>query len=143
MDCHPSRLIGTPTSAIPTIFTKDALPYTTLPIYPGLGQAPNILACIAGGLVPSRLGQSIVKIFWQLTAFISYHAVQHACPACLNNLRNNFVGSIHFSTSINEKQVSADADGPARRTTSRPIAHHAVQCWTLSVINRRRSLVDC
>ena len=51
MDCHPSRLIGVPISAIPTIFTQDALPYTTLPIYPGLGQAPNMLACIPGGLV--------------------------------------------------------------------------------------------
>jgi len=30
---------------------QDALPYTTLPIYPGLGQAPNMLACIPGGLV--------------------------------------------------------------------------------------------
>ena len=27
MDCHPSRLIGGPTSAIPTVFTQDALPY--------------------------------------------------------------------------------------------------------------------
>jgi len=25
----------------------DALPGTTLPIYPGLGQAPNMLACIS------------------------------------------------------------------------------------------------
>ena len=50
MDCHPSRLIGAPTSAILTIFTQDALPYTTLPFYRGLGQAPNMLACIPGGL---------------------------------------------------------------------------------------------
>jgi len=33
-------------TSIPTIFTQDALPYTTLPIYTGLGQAPNMLACI-------------------------------------------------------------------------------------------------
>jgi len=32
MDCHPSRLIGAPISTIPTIFTPDALPDTTLPI---------------------------------------------------------------------------------------------------------------
>ena len=51
MDCHPSRLIGALISAIPTIFTPDAIPDTTLPIYPGLGQAPNMLACIPGGLV--------------------------------------------------------------------------------------------
>jgi len=46
----PSRLIGAPTSAIPTIYMQDALPYTTLPIYLGLGQAPNMLACIPDGL---------------------------------------------------------------------------------------------
>ena len=42
-------LVGAPISAILTIFTPDALPGTTLPIYPGLGQAPNMLACIPGG----------------------------------------------------------------------------------------------
>jgi len=49
MDCHPIQTIGAPTSAIPTIFTPDALPGTTLPIYPVLGQAPNMLACIPSG----------------------------------------------------------------------------------------------
>jgi len=29
----------------------DTLPDTTLPIYPGLGQAPNMLACIPVGLI--------------------------------------------------------------------------------------------
>jgi len=43
----PSRLTGAPISAI---FMPDALPGTTLPIYPGLGQAPHMLACILGGL---------------------------------------------------------------------------------------------
>jgi len=47
MDCHPIQL-GAPTSAIPTIFAPSALPGT---IYPGLGQAPDMLACIPGGLV--------------------------------------------------------------------------------------------
>jgi len=41
----PSRLIGARTSAIPTNFMQDAHPYTTLPIYPGLRQARNMLAC--------------------------------------------------------------------------------------------------
>jgi len=39
-----SRLIGAPTSAVPTMFMLDALPGSTLPIYPGLGQALNMLA---------------------------------------------------------------------------------------------------
>jgi len=51
MDSHPTRLIAAPTSTIPTIFMPDALPDTTLPIYPGLGQAPNMLACIPSGLI--------------------------------------------------------------------------------------------
>jgi len=50
MDCH-IRLIGAPTAAIPTIFTLDALPGTTLPIHPGLGEEPKMLGCIPGGLV--------------------------------------------------------------------------------------------
>jgi len=44
MDCYPIQTNWCPTSTIPTIFTPDALPDTTLPIYPGLGQAPNMLA---------------------------------------------------------------------------------------------------
>jgi len=51
LDCHPILTNWCPTSAIPTIFMPDTLPGTTLPIYPGLGQAPNMLACIPGGLV--------------------------------------------------------------------------------------------
>ena len=35
----------------PPNFTPDAIPAATLPIYPGLGQAPNMLDCILGGLV--------------------------------------------------------------------------------------------
>jgi len=40
-----------PTSIISIIFTTDALAAATLPIYPGLGQAPNMLSCIPGVLV--------------------------------------------------------------------------------------------
>jgi len=45
----PSGLISDPPPSSP-IFTPDALPAATLPIYPGLGPAPNILACIPSGL---------------------------------------------------------------------------------------------
>jgi len=46
----PSRLISDPPSS-PPIFMPDALPATTLPIYHGLGQAPNMMDCIPSGLV--------------------------------------------------------------------------------------------
>jgi len=59
MECHPPRLIGGPISAIPTIFMLDALPGTTLPIYPGLGQAPNMLACTLGGLVEEKINKQL------------------------------------------------------------------------------------
>jgi len=51
MDCHPIQTNLCPISAIATIFTPYALPGTTLPIYPGLGQAPYMLAYIPSGLV--------------------------------------------------------------------------------------------
>jgi len=49
MDCHPIQTNWCPHLYHPP---PDA---TTLPIYPGLGQAPNMLACILGGLVQSVL----------------------------------------------------------------------------------------
>jgi len=45
----PSRLIsGLPPSS--PIFTPDALPVATLLLYPGLGQAPNMLDDIPSGM---------------------------------------------------------------------------------------------
>jgi len=75
-NCHPSRQIGAPTSTIPTIFTPDALPDTTLPIYPGLGQAPNMLACIPSDLVWSKLA---VDKWTDIPALLSnciYHDIE-------------------------------------------------------------------
>jgi len=46
----PSRLISDPPPSSP-IFTPDALPAATLPLYPGLGQAQNMLACMPSGVV--------------------------------------------------------------------------------------------
>jgi len=54
--CHPIRPNQRPTSIFPSIFTPDALPATTHPIYPGLGQAPNMLACIPSGFVSQWFG---------------------------------------------------------------------------------------
>jgi len=45
-----------PTSIVPHFFTPDALPAATLPLYPGLGQAPNMLACIPSGVVTGSPG---------------------------------------------------------------------------------------
>jgi len=49
-----------PTSAIPTTFMLDALPGTTLPIYPGLGQALNMLACIPSGFLKIIFGHVVI-----------------------------------------------------------------------------------
>jgi len=49
----PSGLISNPPLSAP-IFTLDALPVATLPVYPGLGQAPNMLPCIPSGLWVGR-----------------------------------------------------------------------------------------
>jgi len=45
----PSGLVSDPPPSSP-IFMSDALA-ATLPIYPGFGQAPNMLACIPSGVV--------------------------------------------------------------------------------------------
>ena len=50
MGATPSGLISNPPPSSP-IFTPDALPATTLPLYRGLGQAPKMLAWTPSGLV--------------------------------------------------------------------------------------------
>ena len=51
MDCHFIQTNWCPHLCHPHHFYAGLThPYTTLPIYPGLGQAPNMLACIPGGL---------------------------------------------------------------------------------------------
>jgi len=45
LDATPSGLISDPPPSS-RIFTVDALPAATLPIYPGSEKAPNMLACI-------------------------------------------------------------------------------------------------
>jgi len=59
----PSRLpvISDPPPSSP-IFIPDALPAATLPLHPGLGQAPNMLACIPSGVVPSCVVSNWLKI---------------------------------------------------------------------------------
>ena len=52
---HPIWTNQRPTSIFPPIFIPDTLSAATLPIYTGLGQAPNMLACIPSGLVPGGL----------------------------------------------------------------------------------------
>jgi len=46
----PSRLISDSPPTSP-IFTPDGLPAATLPLYPGFGQAPNMLVRIPSGVV--------------------------------------------------------------------------------------------
>jgi len=60
MDCHPILTNWRPNLCHAHHFTLDALPGTTLPIYPGLGRAPNMLACISG-IVRGRLYSSCVQ----------------------------------------------------------------------------------
>jgi len=49
MDCHSILTNWCPNLCHPHHFTPDTLPGSTLPIYPALGQAPNVVACIPCG----------------------------------------------------------------------------------------------
>ena len=53
----------------------DALPGTTLPIYPGLGQAPNMLACIPGGL--AQTVNMRYNRYYYTTTTICYQLLKH------------------------------------------------------------------
>ena len=45
----------------PRIFTLHAVPATTLPVYAGLGQAPDMLACIPSDMVLVTHQRSIAE----------------------------------------------------------------------------------
>ena len=51
MGATPSGLISGPPPS-PPVFMLGALSVTILSLYPGLGQAQNMLACIPSGVVP-------------------------------------------------------------------------------------------
>jgi len=65
MVATPSGLTSDPPPSSP-IFTPDALPVVTLPLYPGLGQAPNMLTCIPSGLLFS----TIIVMYFFLEHFL-------------------------------------------------------------------------
>jgi len=76
---HPIWTTGALTSIIPTIFMPDALPATTLPIYPGLGQpAPSMQGCIPSHLVhyKQQQQQSAIQVFclFHFTSVRSYYS---------------------------------------------------------------------
>ena len=51
----------------PPSLTPNALPAATLPIYPCLGQAPNMLDCIPGGLTDLSVKGRIVFLLITIT----------------------------------------------------------------------------
>ena len=58
----------------------DALSATTLPIYPGLGQAPSKLACIPGGLVAYLVVLKITKkYFLTVTTIVTIFFLNLCC----------------------------------------------------------------
>jgi len=61
-------------------FTPYALPSSTLPIYPGLGQAPSMLACIRGALYMYTVLLLFNRLFSR-TAWVSWH--QKGKPFCI------------------------------------------------------------
>jgi len=51
MGATPSGPISDPPPTSTPICMPNALPATTLPLYPGLGRAPNMLAFVPSGVV--------------------------------------------------------------------------------------------
>ena len=62
LSAAPSGLISDPPPSSP-IFTPSVFPGTTLPLYPGLGQAPNMLDCIPSGVVMTHPAVIMVALW--------------------------------------------------------------------------------
>jgi len=80
MDCHPIQTNLCPHLYHPHHFYTGCLPDTTLPIYPGLGETPNMLACIPGGLVLQQIHKKQTNGDWLMRSFCNetywgHHAV--------------------------------------------------------------------
>ena len=58
----------------PLFFMTDALPATTLPLYPGLRQAPNILACIPSGVSVRQIDTKSTYHKWKINFVIQSHS---------------------------------------------------------------------
>ena len=91
---HLIWTIGAPSPPSTHHFTPDTLPAASLPIYPGFEQAPSMLACIAGGLVPdaqrscSKIcfsAHHYSKCLHQYSAPMTYHS---ACSTAMQQHRS-------------------------------------------------------
>jgi len=116
--CHPiqTTVTGAPISAIPTIFTQDTLHCTTLPIYPGLGQATNMLAFIPGSLVFCSILNIIktqldaqcynIKLFFQYLnlAWRQNHMYLPTSPALQAVLEQPFYSISYGTTRVSQDQ---------------------------------------
>jgi len=54
----------------------NAFPVTTFPIYPGLGQAPNMLTCIPNGLVKRMPVKQKLKAVVEVVVAVLYACCQ-------------------------------------------------------------------
>ena len=54
----------------------NAFPVTTFPIYPGLGQAPNMLTCIPSGLVERMPVKQKLKVVVEVVVAVLYAICQ-------------------------------------------------------------------
>jgi len=88
----PSGLISDPPLSSPR-FMPDALPAASLPIYPCLGQAPNMLACIPSGLVTYHQSYLIIWRSFQHIAFADPIQKDVICSNEVDCGYNN--GSLH------------------------------------------------
>jgi len=93
---HSIRTNQRPTSIFPPpIFTPDALPAAMLPIYPGLGQAPNILTCIPSGVVPSGMNKHSF-ILWN----VNNTALSLLCKVCSDCEKACLSLPVYFATTM-------------------------------------------
>ena len=105
-----------PISNIPHFFTRDALPVATLPLYPGLRQAPNMLVCTPSG--GSQFGNICLDSL----------CVCACVCVCVRIVAKRLNGASCFfgvRVTAEDNHIVPGADQPMERETSQ-----GVKCWT-------------
>ena len=108
-------------------FTPDALPAATLPIFPGLGQAPNMLDCIPGGLYVVNGRQKSAKLTLNNNTKNlklkpneqSTGLAAHFCATCISQSHHTLV--CNQTNEVNWWQVDSEFDSCSKDTGSNPV----------------------
>jgi len=119
MGTAPSRLVSDPPPSSP-IFTQHALPAATLPLYPGLEQAPKMLACIPSGVVGHLCGTN-----WKI-------AISRMVVHGMSTLSRQWLDAKCTTAKIRRVQFRPETISSASESRDEPVKTVSANCWDTS-----------